>query len=351
MRGWPGRVQLTLLCSLEQPCGRLAWCGRLPSWQRWLAGMLLGAQGPRAQPLPATALCWGVVARWQFHQQSLVAGQREEKLPELAGWQVAGSGDPSSRLVCPAVTCHCPGAHGCCPCPLCPPGPQAQPQPFLGVFAPNQTSYYWKKLPRDPPSLPKVSFGGGMSCFFTPRCLPPPWHRQRIALETSYRWQGLEHWHLQVMLPSAADEEDPTGVHNSSSQAPVLSTQGRACASLWAGPACAQREADEGFKASGRVKGCREVGPSRRLSWSIPGAQAGLGLAARTGTGPAAIQLTTVLSHRVKSWLREAIDKMHGGCQIQAAKLKVVVGTFSSTHGCADDPLLVQGQVLGVQVG
>lgn len=172
-----------------------------------------------------------------------------------------------------------------------------------------------------------------------------------MALETSYCWPDLEHWHLQVMLPSTGDGEDLAGPDGSSSRVPALSTWGRACESLWAGPACVQRETAKGFNAAGRGKGCREVGPSRRLSWSIPGAQAGLGLAAGVGTGLAAIQLTTVLSHQVKSHLSEAINRMSGRGRIQAAKRKGVVVIFSSTQDCADDPLLDQGQVLGGQVG
>jgi len=79
--------------------------------------------------------------------------------------------------------------------------------------------------------------------------------------------------------------------------------------------------------------------------------QAGLGLAAEAGSGPAAIQLTMVLSHLVKCCLSEAIDRMHGRGRIQAAKRKGVVGIFSSTCDCADDRLLHQGRVLRVQVG
>lgn len=71
-----------------------------------------------------------------------------------------------------------------------------------------------------------------MSCFSTPRCFQLPWDRQRMALETSYCWQDLEHQHLQVMLPSTGDGEDPAGADSSSSQAPALTTQSRACASL-----------------------------------------------------------------------------------------------------------------------
>jgi len=87
-----------------------------------------------------------------------------------------------------------------------------------------------------------------------------------MALETSYCWQDVECGHLQAMLPSTRDGQDPTGADSSSSWAPVLSSLSRACVYLWAGPACAQREAAEGFNATGRGQGCREVGPSWQLS-------------------------------------------------------------------------------------
>ena len=244
--------------------------------------------------------------------------------------------------------CHCPHAHGCCLCSHCPVGSPALPRCVC-----SQTDLMLlEETANRPFSPPRVSFGGGKGFFSSPRYLQPPQDRppQRMALETSYCWQDLEHQQLQVMLPSTRGGEDLAGADGSSSWVPTPSTRGRACESLWAGPACVQRETVEGFNAAGRGKGCREVGPRQRLSWSIPGVRAGLGLAAGVGTGPAAIQLTTLLSRQVKSQLSEAMDRMSSRGQIQAAKPKGFLAS-SFLSNCADTPLLDQGQVLGVQVG
>lgn len=214
-----------------------------------------------------------------------------------------GSGDPSSRLVCPTVTCHCPGAHGCCPCYQYPPGLPAQAQRLLRCISSQIDLMLLEEAAQGPLSSPEVSFGGGTRCFSTCRVLQPPvtgrgWPWRLAIAGKTWRTGICRQRCLQLGMEKMQEQTAAAPRH--------LCTPSRAEL------ACAQREVAKGFNAAGRGKGCREVGPSWQLSWSIPGAQAGLRLTAGAGTGPAAIQLTTVLSHRVKSRLSEAIDRMRG---------------------------------------
>lgn len=101
MRGSPGRVQLALLCSVEQLCGRLAWCGRLPSWQWQLAGMLLEAQGPQAQPLPAAPRRWVTVTGFSSTGDRQQLGSVKKSCLSLQGGRVWEVGTPAPGLCVP----------------------------------------------------------------------------------------------------------------------------------------------------------------------------------------------------------------------------------------------------------
>lgn len=123
------------------------------------------------------------------------------------------------------------------------------------------------------------------------------------------------------MLPSARDGEDPQ------EQLPsprAVSAPGQISESLWAGSARTLEGTAEGFNASWRAKGCREVGPSLRLSWSVPGAWGRTWGGCRGGSRAAAIQLSTAFSHRGKARLLKASNRVASRGQIQAAKQKGV---------------------------
>lgn len=75
------------------------------------------------------------------------------------------------------------------------------------------------------------------------------------------------------------------------------------------------------------------MGPSLRLSWSVPGAWGRSWGGCRGGSRAAAIQLSTAFSHGGKARLLKASNRVASRGQIQAAKQKGSVGILCSPWG------------------